>query len=1169
MRILRLVLICTFALIALPFVARGQDTGYITGTVTDKSGGAVAGAEVTVANTARGIIRTVPTNTSGDYLVSALPAADYSVAVTAKGFEKYVENHIVLAAAEKRRVDVQLTVGAIAEQVVVEGGTAPAVETQSSEVSNTIDSKQVSQLALNGRNFTQLINLTPGVSDQTGQDEGVVGVFGNAAYSVNGGRTEYNNWEIDGGMNMDDGSATSLNVYPNVDAIQEFQVLTSSYGAQYGKSGGATVEVVTKSGTKEFHGDAFYFGRNDFFNARSFFDADRPVYKKHDFGYTIGGPVFIPHHYNSDRSKTFFFFSEEWRREKNPTSFLQNVPSDDERSGNFSDLCPDSFGTFNDCPTLPGTGTVADGGTRYPGDTVPVDPNAAFLLVNVPHANTTNGGYPAWQGNVSPPTKWREELFHIDHNISNNLRVSFRYIHDSWNTVTPEVLNWSQQSSFPTIQTNFVGPATSFVAKLTWTASPTLLNEFVFSYTADHISLTNTGTSWQRPAGMTIAGIFDNGFGGKLPGFSVANGTPYGGGLTDGGFAEDPSFIPWNNANPIYDFRDNITKIIRTHNLQFGFNFVADQKNEINEPGFSNNGFLTFDATSPVSTGNAFADLLLGNVAAYSQTNLQTKYYNRYKIFEPYLQDDWHITHNLTLNLGLRVSMFGTYRERYKQAYNFSPNAYSLADAPEIDIDGSITGQPGALVPGVGNPFDGQIQCGAPGIPPGCLKGHLFNPAPRIGFAWDPFGNGKMAIRAAYGIFYEHTNGNEANSQALEGSPPIVQTPTQFNVTGYDNLGGGGLLFPLSVTSIPDKAIWPYIQQWHLDVQRELPWKSMIAISYVGAKGTHLTTQRDINQLQPVPSSENPFSAGEPLTATVCNPVGNGTLYAPGDLVNGTSLTAHAAQNLNVACGANPNPYAPFLGLATITRLEDEANSNYNALQVTGRRTAGDLTFSVAYTYSHAIDDSSSRFDTGFANSYDIQGSRASGNYDQRHLFVVSYVYDAPFFRHSSGWTHALLGGWEASGITTAQTGVPFTILDGDFADNAGVDNGVLLNSVGLASFVDVVGNPRASVQRNVPGVYAPLEYNPAAFTDPTGLTFGTSGRNVLREPGRVNFDFGLFKRFSIDEQRAFEFRWENFNLFNHTQFESIDGTFGDSTFLHPTSAHLGRIMQFGLKFLF
>ncbi|MGA8269540.1 MAG: carboxypeptidase regulatory-like domain-containing protein [Candidatus Acidiferrales bacterium] len=647
--------ICFAAVLALPCLARAQDTGYITGTVTDKSSAAVAGAQVTVANEARGIRQTVPTNSTGDYLVAGLPAATYSVSVSAKGFESFQESGIVLAAAEKRRVDVELTVGAVSERVTVEGDSAPAVETQSSEVSDTITAKQVTQLELNGRNFTQLVTLAPGVSDQSGQDEGVVGVFGNVAYSINGGRTEYNNWEIDGVGDMDDGSATSLNVYPNADAIQEFKVLTSNYGAQYGKNGSGTVEVITKSGTKDFHGDVFYFGRNDFFNSRSFFDTDKPPYKKHDFGYTIGGPVYIPNHYNSDKSKTFFFFSEEWRREKNPTTFIQNVPSDDERAGNFTDLCPDSSGTFADCPTIPGSG-----GTFFPGNQVPVDAvNTSPLLALVPHANTTNGGYPAWQGSVSTPTLWREELFRIDHNLSSKNRLTFRYIHDSWNTVTPEVLNWSQQSSFPTIQTNFVGPATNFVTKLTTAASPTLLNEFIFGYTADHIFLNNTGP-WQRPSTMTMTGLFDNGFGGKLPGFSVSNGTPYGGGLTNGGFTEDASFIPWNNANPIYTYRDNVTKIIRSHNLTFGATFVADQKNEINEPGFGTGGFLDFDATSPVSTGNAFADLLMGNIASFSQTNLQTKYYNRYKIFEPYLQDDWHIKKNLTLNLGLRVSMFGT-----------------------------------------------------------------------------------------------------------------------------------------------------------------------------------------------------------------------------------------------------------------------------------------------------------------------------------------------------------------------------------------------------------------------------------------------------------------------------------------------------------------------------
>src|ERR1700733_3977075 len=248
MKTLRIFAISLAAVLALPFLARGQDTGYITGTVTDKSSAAIAEAQVTVANEARGIHQTVPTNSSGDYLVAGLPAATYTVSVTAKGFESFQESGIVLAAAEKRRVDVQLTVGAVSEHVTVEGDSAPAVETESSEVSDTITAKQVTQLELNGRNFTQLVTLAPGVSDQSQQDEGVVGVFGNVSYSINGGRTEYNNWEIDGIGDMDDGSATSLNVYPNADAIQEFQVLTSNYGAQYGKNGSGTGEAGTKPG---------------------------------------------------------------------------------------------------------------------------------------------------------------------------------------------------------------------------------------------------------------------------------------------------------------------------------------------------------------------------------------------------------------------------------------------------------------------------------------------------------------------------------------------------------------------------------------------------------------------------------------------------------------------------------------------------------------------------------------------------------------------------------------------------------------------------------------------------------------------------------------------------------------------------------------------------------
>src|SRR5437016_3815619 len=297
--------------LALPLASRAQDTGEISGTVTDKSGAAVAGADVLITNTSGSLTRTTTTNSDGAYVVAGLPGGTYNLVVTAKGFQKYSATKVVLDVAQKIRVVVHVTVGVGTEVVEVTGESVAQVETQSSALSSTITGKQVEQLELNGRNFTQLVNLTPGIVDQTGSDEGKVGVYGNVAYSMNGGRTEYNNWELDGGDNMDNGSNGTLNVYPNLEAIAEFKVLTSNYGAQYGRNGSGTIEVETKSGGSSFHGSAFYYGRNEFFNARSWGEGQnspsiKASYRKHDFGYTIGGPVFIPSHYNADKKKTFF-----------------------------------------------------------------------------------------------------------------------------------------------------------------------------------------------------------------------------------------------------------------------------------------------------------------------------------------------------------------------------------------------------------------------------------------------------------------------------------------------------------------------------------------------------------------------------------------------------------------------------------------------------------------------------------------------------------------------------------------------------------------------------------------------------------------------------------------------------------------------------------------------
>jgi len=1159
-----------------------QDTGVITGTVRDHSGAVVSGAVVKIASAAGGVDRTTTSNESGDYLAAALPGGTYDVTITANGFKTFKAEGIALRVAQKARIDATLDVGQVATEVTVQGAQLNQVETQSSELAGTVTGKQMTQLELNGRNYTQLVALTPGATNQSGTDEPCTGVS-TVAYSVNGGRTEYNNWEVDGGSNQDDGSNTTLITYPSLDAIAEVRVLTSNYGAQYGKNGSGTVEVETKSRTNAFHGDVYEFVRNDDFNARNYFQTTIPPYKKNDFGYTIGGPIFIPGHYNTDKSKTFFFWSQEWRRDVVPgANFFNPVPSAAERGcpgatsasgctpgafGDFSEVCPGS-----DCPVDPNTGLP------FSGNLVPIDPNSVPLLPMFPFPTPGFGNF--YVASPTQATNWREELLRVDQNINSKWRATFRYIHDSWNSVTPNPL-WTNGGSYPTIQDAFIQPSTSMVARLTTVASPTLLNEFVASYSVNHISFENLG-AWQRPPGYNI-GLFQNGFGGgKLPGIQLS------GGIFDG-IAQDAGYVPNGplNSNPVYTYRDNVSKIIGRHNLQFGGAFIASQKNELPQFEPSVNGFLIFDVGSAVTTGNAFADLLNGDIASFAQGSDQPKYYLRHKIFEPYFQDDWHVTDRLTLNLGLRISMFGTSRDAKKQAFNFDPAAF-VPGASFINPDGSVGG----------NPFNGLVQCGVNHTPIGCYPGHMFNPAPRVGFAWDPWGDGKTAIRGGYGIFFEYTNGNEATATALEGSPPLVTTPTQSNIVGYSNIGVAGENFPLTVVSLPPKAQWPYIAQWHLDYQHEFPKNFVALISYVGSKGTHLGRRRDLNQLHVVPLSQNPYLPGEAIDSDPTSPTFN--TDCTNLAVNGVAVSGQVAQNLSVACGNSADPFRPFLGFSDIRRLENESSSIYHALQGSLRKTVGSLQLSVAYTWSHSIDDVSSGGDTGFVDSYNFDSNRASSNFDQRQVFDMSYVYDLPFFK-SPGLKRTFLGGWQWSGITTVQTGAPFSVYNGGAGsipgDNAGVGNGV-----GTFSYPDLIGNPTQGIPNITGGVgFGPLFGNPSVFVAPRGLTFGNAGRNILRNPSQTNFDMALFKHFAIKERASLEFRAEAFNVFNHTQWGYIGGgggsaannspiasftntvgcygganlnagdpsTCGGQGFLSPNGAHNPRILQLGLKLIF
>src|SRR5712692_815458 len=839
---------------------RAQDTATIVGTVTDATGAVMPDAKVTVSNPDRGFTRELAANSAGEYIAAKVPIGNFVITSEKQGFRKLIRPGIALSVGQTLRVDLQMQVGQAREEVTVTGNT-PHVETEAGAISDVVNGSQIVNLDLNGRSFVGLYLLVPGASQSNGLNLQTGPWF--APISFNGGRYNENGVEINGAPNYDIGAGgSSLNVVPSIDSIAEFRIYTSNYGADMGRHGNATIQIATKSGTRNFHGDAYDFLRNDVLDANPWFvnrrisppggNAPKTPLKWNDFGWTLGGPFYIPGHYNTDKTKTFFFWSQEWRRYRQGTVLSGIVPTAKMRQGDFSECDPNSpnFVANYGCavPIDPTTGNP------FTGDIVPVDPNARAMLDGlIPLSNSGPIDYVSAPTN---PTNWHQELIRVDHNISPKTSLFVHFIDDGWflGRFPPE----HSSGQFDTAESRRLRLGKNAVLHLTHSFQPNLLNEISLSYTDNELRFatplvgpSNVAGSITKPTGWSVGNLFSgNATNPLLPRISLSGGLPLDASIGMGvGDAPNGS-----NETPTYTWKDNLVYARGRHILKMGVFLQKFQKNEIY--GAITQGRIGFSSSSAVSTGNGLADMFLGRIASYNEGTETVngsavggypKGYWRYTDFEPYFQDDWRVNRKLTLNIGVRYYYLTASHGVSKPTKdsNFVPSLFNPALQAQLDINGNI-------VPGSGFNYtmygNGLVQCGTNSVPVGCQNDYHGTWAPRVGFAFDPTGSGKTAIRGGYGLYYDVGSGSDAGALASEGNPPVALNSSGFNIAGYQSITPGAL-GPGYFLAIPLNQKWPEIHQFSLGIQRELPANNLVSVSYVGTLARHLSRTRNLSQI--------------------------------------------------------------------------------------------------------------------------------------------------------------------------------------------------------------------------------------------------------------------------------------------------------------------------------
>jgi hypothetical protein len=1143
--------ILVLAMVSLPFLAYGQNAT-ILGTITDPSGAVVPNATITITQVETGRAIVLTSNDAGQFVAPDIPIGHYNVKASVTGFKVAERLGLVLYENDRTRVDFQLQLGTTAQSVSVEANPI-AVQTDTGEISNVINGTQVLQLATNGRSIYTLATLVPGASNNMTDDQAPSSTSGDNSVSYNGLRLGHNIYLMDGAESDDRGSGGKIQLMPSLDAVAEFNVMTSNYSPEYGLSSAGTVALVFKSGTQTLHASAWEFIRNNAFDANSYSanaaGQKTPELRFNTFGFNVGGPVTFGHVYNPSKTKTFFFYNMEWRKLIQGGSITQQVPDTATYQGggglaaNVPTLTTAALaalaapGAAGVPANLAALATDINAHNLTPGAAFPttgpyalsnyLDPNAQLLLTAgiFPKNNTTSGGAPAYFGGANLPTNVKEELVRIDHHFNDKVSIFGHWAQDAVSQTTATTL-WADDN-VPSIGTVFNNPSKSGTIHLMHTISPNLMNEIAYNYGGNSILFTPSGI-YTQPPGFSVPGYLQTAVG--LPNENTLNRIP---GISLSGIATyDVAEVPWTNIAADNQIRDDLSWTKGTHQLKMGFSWARYAKVQ---QLFGNT--QAEDTFNGQWTGNSFADFLLGMDSGYSQLALQDSGHWPNISTAAYILDNWRATRRLTLNLGLRWDGIPHATESNHRDANFYPNLYTTANAAVLTATGTIDpyltpaaafgASPNPILAKLGNIFylNGIGIIGENGIPAGFVQNHWNNWGPRLGFAYDLTGTGKTILRGGFGIMFERVQGNDMYDSG--GNEPFSDNISLGNVAfsnpGLNLATGTAPVSPIPVPSINEGLMSndyknPTSYQYSVGIQQQLGRESVLSIAYVGNQNRHQTTSAELN------------------------------LPPESDLA---ALTGHT----------DTLPYlqaVPYTGFDDINMFQNDINSHYNGLQIQLRsRLKQDLTFQGAFTWSRSIDPSTGGDDTNESpNPYNLNYNTGPSNLDRTFIAMVNLVYDIPLFRHSDN--HALktvAGGWELSAIGTMETGLPvFLTLAGPQGGNA-VDHGT--NAPDLTGSV------------SYPKTYG--QWFTGNFSTPALGVWGDAPPQQVRQPGRDNWNICLLKNFVISESRGsgIEFRIESYNTLNHTEFKSVSSQYGSGNFGAITGVWDPRVFQFGLKLKF